>query len=79
MRILRTKTIYKLPLVTMSNSTHFVTIQECQTYSKARGKKSIDPNRGNVEFVTTANNVIHVHFKVTDSDLCIATIQCNQK
>ena len=36
---------------------------------KAWGKKSIGPNRNYVEFLTTASNVIHVHFQVFDSDL----------
>ena len=47
MRILKTKSIYKWFLVTTcllsnsSNSPRFVTIHECQTYSKALGKKSM--------------------------------------
>ena len=79
MRILNTKSMQVTFSNHMSNSPRFVTIHECQTYSMGGGKKSIGPNINYVEFLTTASNVLHVHFQISESGLRISTIQCNQK
>ena len=79
MRILRTKSMQATFSNHMYNSPRFVTINECQTYRMGGGKKSIGPNINYVEFLTTASNVLHVHFQISESDLRISTIQCNQK
>ena len=78
MRILRTKSMQATFSNHMYNSPRFVTIHECQTYSMGGGKKSIGPNINYVQFLTTASNVLHVHFQISESDLRISTIQCNQ-